>query len=397
MIEFNKKDLSLAGLNKILFGTINQTLRKEQGNKQEIAQLFEELADLEFTKADLISGNITQFLIYSEANIIDKLHICYEWKLVNNEFKDAKFNPISAIAQYNNKTPYNPGTASNVAYYLAHMRFAKKDVIASKQFLLSSLLADEFSLSLRLWPLARLGFTQDDFEPTQLNQLANEFKKNLTHLSKDPKASALILWSLAAMNFDNKNELYNKYAATLINSINQSRPNQFDTATINQILQAQLWFGFALEEKHKNYFKKIIQGKKPDSSKFHVKGNQYLTQLFQKANFPPHENEALISGVLRVDMCLEELKVVIEFDGPEHHPVTDALKDKLLKKAGYDVIRISYQDVDFSKENESRSFLMQKVIEPCKQGKQKQRIAKNALFEEQVTTTEPYLQRRRET
>lgn len=363
-LELNSEAMMSFSCDKFLLVAIRQTL-EHSTDKEGVSQLFDELFAIDFSKANLKSEGLIKYLLSSTDDTMERLRLCYQWKLNLRECKDEKFNFANEVKRY--KIPFDPTIASNAAYYLAHMRYKKDDLTESKDFLISSLLATQHLFHLRVWPLARLGFTKNDFNQPQMNLLDTEFKKNKSFLEKDAKAGTLMLWSLAVMGFSATDEIYKKCFNLFTSAINKDNMESFDTISATQILQAQLWFGFKLEKQCEMYLKNIlIEAGVPESSGFHKKGSECLASLLAGAGLPPHKNEVLLGGVLRVDACIEKLKVVIEFDGPEHDPVTDLLKDKLLKRLGYKVIRISYADVNFYQYEQASTFLSENVILPCK-------------------------------
>ncbi|ACJ20150.1 DUF1601 domain-containing protein [Coxiella burnetii] len=156
----------------------------------------------------------------------------------------------------------------------------------------------------------------------------------------NPQGIANTLWALATMGINWRYVQENGSHLSLVHVIARNY-NQFALKGAIQIMWTVLWFDIQLPENVLQHLKTVIaSSKQPQSSRLH---QRFAKLLARKVTLPFH-NEYPILGFIPVDICFPDKKLVIEIDGPSHTIPRDKFKNELLKKFGYAVERVSYQD-----------------------------------------------------
>jgi very-short-patch-repair endonuclease len=111
----------------------------------------------------------------------------------------------------------------------------------------------------------------------------------------------------------------------------------------------QIWI---LEQSDLKTLETAAQKEKPNPNALQLHFSKQLNELKEKT-----ELEALICGFF-VDLLITDRKIIIEFDGSRHYEkddtlsIEDKMRDELLEKAGYTVIRFKNTEAKNLSENE---------------------------------------------
>ena len=189
--------------------------------------------------------------------------------------------------------------------------------------------------------LVQLRLTWQDIQNEKLNTpLLAAVRHNAAQFNSQNTANTL--WSLAQLGATSQHVQEAGLNKPLLEAICQ-HAQQFKIEEINQIKQAQLWFGLNVSPVIEARFNEVLARiSKPKSSMLHLK----ISAAIKRLSSERLENEYCYAQVLWVDIGFPDKKIAIEIDGPCHatRAHLDAFKENLLTKLGVKVIRINYRD-----------------------------------------------------
>jgi hypothetical protein len=154
------------------------------------------------------------------------------------------------------------------------------------------------------------------------------------------------LWALAIFGLQWEDLQTQNLDKPLLDAIKRNINSDRSESHATQIRWAQLWFNFPLEKDLEMLIINALGTQLPQVSESQNTFTNQLRKALPTTKIVPEDE---ITPGMHVDICIKRkppLKpLAIEFDGPFHTVARDSLKTRLLEKLGYEVVRVSYQEL----------------------------------------------------
>ncbi|OGT52816.1 MAG: hypothetical protein A3F17_05345 [Gammaproteobacteria bacterium RIFCSPHIGHO2_12_FULL_41_15] len=305
-------------------------LQANQFNRQEIANTLWALIKMGVKWRDLLyqdpssSAHYQPSLSNRRSVLIDRLWEAIDWNIRHLNSQDiAKilWSLAKAGAQWHN-LPENLSLDEG---------FLEAIVRNIEQF-------TSQEISMTLWGLVTMGVDWSYLRDKGLSRpLLFGIDHNVDQFN--PQGIANTLWSLAVAGvewYDFSETLADKLVAAIVRN-----KDQFLMAEATQIIWSATWFNIQLSWSIWHDLRHSAERDEyPRPSDFH----QSISNLLRKNGLNNFTDEYCIREILYVDICFPDINLVVEVDGPHHMPTKDRLKEALLNRWGYTVIRLSYVD-----------------------------------------------------
>jgi hypothetical protein len=344
-------------------------------------------------------------LLLKENDALNHLHLAEKLRFSARELKQKSFNPFPAlIVEIKKIHRYEDArkllrSISLLGYNKNHMQLTEKNELldALPDLLISintSLIENKKKpgyLATFIWVFAKLAFDFSDFkERTWKNKpiidyiidYYNSCKSDFTGIH----SIARCLWSMAVIDVPHNNRLYQDFIENSLPIIQQSNSIiSMKKSTASQILLGKIAYQLHLSSSCIDYLMRHSNEnqKKVTLSHFHKEMQSTVIELLNKERIkdpniprPPKEmteypvpggHDAIILDCVLDDSPDDKECFGLEFDGLLHadRVANDKFKNRLLKLLGITVIRIPDSEIlQLLNENELRSYLRKKVIEP---------------------------------
>jgi very-short-patch-repair endonuclease len=336
--------------------------------------------------ANKIPNDITVKSIIMLFVALAKLEL--KWNQISSNHQ---VNLLKILRQCKNEYELNPQGISNVLWALATCGCTWEQIKDLQTFLINAIKrnANKFNsqdIANTIWALATFGCTWEQIKGLQ-TLLIGAIKRNAPKFIA--QAISNVMWALATFGCT---WAQIKDLQTLLIEAIKRNANEFNSQNIANTLWALAIFGlkpimpirdlFARLPKYTNFIFEGLQQIKQASIFFDIKfnpvfDNKIVDRLKADKSEPSHnqtrvyqkickfcgENKILrpknefFVGFKYCDIVFEKRKIIIEYDGPDHKGqrlIRDRFNMLLLKKLGYDVLRVSY-----NKENKGFKELLQ--------------------------------------